>query len=179
MLQQVTTALINSDIPGPGAEVRTWVVNCGLLPFRKNLLMKVKSFRIELPHAHLILRHFCETRLEWQVFQSQTQLKSLMVLLGRSGRVWSEGHKVWTPSLLTHGPFLIASQRCVRLVSSWWVLERRQWLSDTDKELLCKRRHWQYPTRICWSFTSPNTRVIYSEGKLLFPVLKLFLSPPH
>ena len=30
-----------------GAEVRTWVVNCGLLPFRKNLLMKAKSFRTE------------------------------------------------------------------------------------------------------------------------------------
>lgn len=87
---------------------------------------------------------------------------------------WSEGHKVWTPSSLTHGPFLSLPRSALcalsfLMVNTW---ERRQWLSDTDKELLCKRRHWHNIPRLYCSFTSPNTRVIYSEGKPLFPSTK-------
>lgn len=57
-------------------------MNCDLLPFRKkNLLMKVKSF---ISYS-VNMQDFCENKLKGQVFESQMQSNSLMVLIGMIG----------------------------------------------------------------------------------------------
>lgn len=57
-------------------------MNCDLLPFRKkNLLMKVKSFI----RYSVNMQDFRENKLKGQVFESQMQSNSLMVLIGMIG----------------------------------------------------------------------------------------------
>lgn len=57
-------------------------MNCDLLPFRKkNLLLKVKSFI----RYSVNIQGFCENKLKRQVFQSQVQSNSSVVLTGTIG----------------------------------------------------------------------------------------------
>lgn len=67
-------------------------MNCDLDPFRKkNLVMKVKSFI----RYSVNIQGFCENKLKGQVFQSQVQSNSLMVLIGMIGlTAMNKGSKV-------------------------------------------------------------------------------------